>query len=229
SSIIFSTLLARKHKVLLIDMDPQASVTSYFSDILEDQNVDIKNKNIYEVLVDKISIDLSIFKVSDNLNLLPSHLYLYLFYDDNMPFKETRLQDNLKLLVDYDYVIIDTSPSLGIVLTNVLVVSDYIIVPMTAQKWAIESLQLLEFALKRLRLQVPIFPMVTTFKKNNTYKHLLDIINRDVNFLGVIPEREDLNKRIAQNDIFDLDRDYIREYQTALDKFFQLSEKLVTL
>ncbi|QFP42518.1 ParA family protein (plasmid) [Borrelia miyamotoi] len=229
SSIIFSTLLARKHKVLLIDMDPQASVTSYFSDILEDQNVDIKNKNIYEVLVDKISIDLSIFKVSDNLNLLPSHLYLYLFYDDNMPFKETRLQDNLKLLVDYDYVIIDTSPSLGIVLTNVLVVSDYIIVPMTAQKWAIESLQLLEFALKRLRLQVPIFPMVTNFKKNNTYKHLLDIINRDVNFLGVIPEREDLNKRIAQNDIFDLDRDYIREYQIALDKFFQLSEKLVTL
>ncbi|ATQ19036.1 ParA family protein [Borrelia miyamotoi] len=229
SSIIFSTLLARKHKVLLIDMDPQASVTSYFSDILEDQNVDIKNKNIYKVLVDKISIDLSIFKVSDNLNLLPSHLYLYLFYDDNMPFKETRLQDNLKLLVDYDYVIIDTSPSLGIVLTNVLVVSDYIIVPMTAQKWAIESLQLLEFALKRLRLQVPIFPMVTNFKKNNTYKHLLDIINRDVNFLGVIPEREDLNKRIAQNDIFDLDRDYIREYQIALDKFFQLSEKLVTL
>ncbi|AOW96259.1 ParA family protein [Borrelia miyamotoi] len=229
SSIIFSTLLARKHKVLLIDMDPQASVTSYFSDILEDQNVDIKNKNIYEVLVDKISIDLSIFKVSDNLNLLPSHLYLYLFYDDNMPFKETRLKDNLKLLVDYDYVIIDTSPSLGIVLTNVLVVSDYIIVPITAQKWAIESLQLLEFALKRLRLQVPIFPMVTNFKKNNTYKHLLDIINRDINFLGVIPEREDLNKRIAQNDIFDLDRDYIREYQMALDKFFQLSEKLVTL
>ncbi|WP_024653056.1 ParA family protein [Borrelia persica] len=228
SSIIFAILLSQKYKVLLIDMDPQASVTSYFSDILEGQDVNIKEKNIYEVLIDKININLSIFRINDNLNLLPSHLYLYLFYDDNMPFKETRLEDSLKLLVDsYDYIIIDTSPSLGIILTNVLVVTNYIIVPIAAQKWAIESLQLLEFALKRLRLQVPIFPMVTNFKKNNSYKYLLDIISRDCNFLGMISEREDLNRRIAQNNIFDLSKDYIREYQTALEKFFQLSEKSV--
>ena len=229
SSIIFATLLAQKYKVLLIDMDPQASVTSYFSDILENQHVDVKNKNIYEVLTDKLSIDLSISKINNNLDLLSSHLYLYLFYDDNMPFKEVRLKDNLKLLNNfYDYIIIDTSPSLGIILTNVLVVSDYLIVPMTAQKWAIESLQLLEFALKRLKLQVPIFPVVTNFKKNNTYKYLLDIISKNANFLGIIPEREDLNKRIAQNNIFDLNKDYIKEYQIALEKFFQLLENLVT-
>ncbi|AHH06941.1 Atpase, para family protein (plasmid) [Borrelia crocidurae DOU] len=230
SSIIFSILLAQKYKVLLIDMDPQASVTSYFSDILDDQNVDIISKNIYEVLTDRIDIDLSILKINENLSLLPSHLYLYLFYDDNMPFKETRLQDNLKLLDNsYDYIIIDTSPSLGIILTNVLVVSNYVIVPMTAQKWSIESLQLLGFALKRLKLQVPVFPVVTNFKRNNTYKHLLDIISKDTNFLGVIPEREDLNKRIAQNNIFDLNKDYIKEYQIALERFFQLSENRVTL
>ncbi len=99
---------------------------------------------------------------------MPSYIYLY-FYDDNILFKETRLKDNLKLLEHtYDYIIIDTSPSLGIILTNVLVVSHYIIVLMTAQKWSVESLQLLEFALKRLKLKIPIFPMVTNFKKNNT-------------------------------------------------------------
>ncbi|WP_325167940.1 hypothetical protein [Borreliella bavariensis] len=49
------------------------------------------------------------------------------------------------------------------VLTNVLVLSDYIIILMTAQKWSVESLQLLEFTLKRLKLKIPIFPMVTNF------------------------------------------------------------------
>lgn len=101
---------------------------------------------------------------------------------------------------------------------------------MTAQKWSVESLQLLEFALKRLRLKlkIPIFPMVTNFKKNNTYKHLLELISKDNNFLGLIHEREDLNKRIAENDTFDLNKDYIKEYEIMLEKFFQLSEKLLT-
>ncbi|WP_215537593.1 ParA family protein [Borreliella bavariensis] len=228
SAIIFAILLSKKYKVLLIDADPQASTTSYFSDLLEEQGVDISKQNIYEVLTDKKNIDSSTFRLNNNLYILPSYIYLYLFYDDNIPFKETRLKDNLKLLKHrYDYIIIDTSPSLGIILTNVLVVSNYIIIPMTAQKWSVESLQLLEFALKRLKLKIPIFLMVTNFKKNNTYKHLLELIKKGDNFLGLIHEREDLNKRIAENDTFDLNKDYIKEYEITLEKFFQLSEKFL--
>ncbi len=71
--------------------------------------------------------------------------------------------------------------------------------------------------------------MVTNFlKKNNNYKHLLELISKDNNFLGLIHEREDLNKRIAENDTFDLNKDYIKEYEITLEKFFQLSEKLLT-
>ncbi len=90
---------------------------------------------------------------------------------------------------------------------------------MTAQKWSVGSLQLLEFTLKRLKLKISIFSMVTNFKKNNTYKHLLKLISKDNNFLGLIHEREDLNKRIAENDTFDLNEDYIKVYEITLEKF----------
>ncbi len=54
SAIIFAKLLSKKYKVLLIDADPQASTTSYFSsDLLEEQGVDVSKQNIYEVLTDK--------------------------------------------------------------------------------------------------------------------------------------------------------------------------------
>ncbi len=54
----------------------------------------------------------------------------------------------------------------------------------------------------------------------------MELISKDNNFLRLIHEREDLNKRIAENDTFDLNKDYIKEYEITLEKFFQLSEKL---
>uniref|UniRef100_UPI00398B550C hypothetical protein n=1 Tax=Borreliella bavariensis TaxID=664662 RepID=UPI00398B550C len=56
----------------------------------------------------------------------------------------------------------------------------------------------------------------------------MELISKDDNFLGFIHEREDLNKRIAENDAFDLNKDYIKKYEITLEKFFQLSEKLLT-
>ncbi|WP_210376784.1 ParA family protein, partial [Borreliella valaisiana] len=78
-----------------------------------------------------------------NLDLIPSYLSLHRFASEFIPLKELRLKDNLFFLKqNYDYIVIDTNPSLDFTLSNALIASNCIIVPMTAEKWAVESLDL---------------------------------------------------------------------------------------
>ncbi|UPA18375.1 ParA family protein [Borrelia puertoricensis] len=222
TSIIFAILLAKKYKVLLIDIDTQASTTSYFYKEFISKKISLVNKNIYRVLKERLNIDDSIVNLKNNLDLIPSYLSLHKFASESIPLKELRLKDNLLFLkADYDYIIIDTNPSLEFTLANALLSSNYVIVPMTAEKWSVESLDLLEFYMKKLRMKLPIFILVTRFKKNNTHKQLLKYVQSKKGFLGFIHEREDLNKKIAQNEDFDLDKDYIKEYEDALSKLLK--------
>ncbi|AHH09047.1 ParA family protein (plasmid) [Borrelia anserina] len=50
SAILFSTIISKKSKVLLIDMDAQASFTSYFNEYLEKSQINLESTNIYEIL-----------------------------------------------------------------------------------------------------------------------------------------------------------------------------------
>ncbi|WP_210382555.1 ParA family protein, partial [Borreliella garinii] len=73
-------------------------------------------------------------------------LSVHNFNQEAIPFKELRLKKKLESIQDiYDYIIIDTPPSLDFSLTNALVSSQYVLVPITAEKWSVESLDLLEF------------------------------------------------------------------------------------
>lgn len=97
------------------------------------------------------------------------------------------LRDNLLFFkTEYDYIIIDANPSLEFTLANTLLSSDYVMFPMTAEKWSIESLDLLEFYMKKLRIKLPIFILITIFKKNNTHKQLLKYAQSKKGFLGFI-------------------------------------------
>ncbi len=225
SSIIFATLLSQQYKVLLIDLDTQASTTSFFYEKIEKQNIDLRINNIYEVLIDKLDINSSILNVENNLDLIPSYLTLHSInaFGYKHTLSEFKLKNDLKYLdIKYDYIIIDTPPSLDFTLTSSLICCDYVIVPMTAEKWTIESFDLLKFFMEKIALELPIFFIITRFKKNNTHKRLLEIINTKSNFLGIISEREDLNRRIAENDVFDFEKDYIQEYKNSLINFFEI-------
>ncbi|AHH04517.1 ParA family protein (plasmid) [Borrelia hermsii] len=222
TSLILATLLAKEYKVLLIDMDTQASVTSYFFNEIKENNINLIEKNICEVLKGDLEIDNAIFNIEGNLDLLPSYLTLHSLNEDfycanRHKSIDLKLKVELRRLkINYDYIVIDTNPSLDFTLKCALNSTDYIIVPMTAEKWTLESYELLEFFIKKLERLTPIFFIITRFKKNNTHKKLLQIIQEKDNFLGFVSERESLNRKIASNSDFDLKSDSIIEYDQIL-------------
>ncbi|WP_418909657.1 ParA family protein (plasmid) [Borreliella lanei] len=222
SAIVFAKLLSREYKVLLIDIDTQASTTSYFYEKVKENNVDLERKNICEVLKDNLDINNTVVSVGKNLNLIPSYLTLHSlngeFYCLNKHKAiDLKLKVEIKRLrINYDYIVIDTNPSLDLTLRCALNATHYMVIPMTAEKWTFESYELLEFFIKSLEKLVPIFFILTRFKRTNTHKELLKIMQKKNNFLGVVSEKEGLNKKIATNGEFDLKSSYILEYSEIL-------------
>ncbi|MBB6043348.1 ParA family protein [Borreliella yangtzensis] len=236
SAIILSTLLSKEYKVLLIDMDTQASTTSFFYEKLKENNIDLERKNICEVLKDNLDINSTAVNIGNNLSLIPSYLTLHSLNGDFYCLNkhkaiELKLKIEIKRLkINYDYIVIDTNPSLDLTLRCALNATHYMVIPMTAEKWTFESYELLEFFIKNLEKSVPTFFIITRFKKTNTHKELLKIMQKKNNFLGVVSEKEGLNKKIATNSEFDLKSNYILEYNLILKNLiFQIntySEKM---
>ncbi|WP_418885140.1 ParA family protein [Borreliella carolinensis] len=224
SSIILANLLSQKHKVLLIDTDDQAATTSYYYNELETKNFDVSKINIGNVIKDGTDINKSIINVGNNIALIPSYITVDElngeYYYDNRHFPiEFSLKTKLNSIADnYDYVIIDTNPKRNFTLKLSLISSHYVISPMTAEKWAVEGFETLRKYIKEVA-GIPIFIVITRFKKNVTHKQLMEIVSMKSGFLGYISEREDLNKRIGCNEKFDFSKDYIIEYKKILDTF----------
>jgi len=126
-------------KTLLVDADPQANATSGVG-------VDPKDvkAGIYECLVNEINPkDLIITTSNPNLDLIPSHIDLVGAEIEliNAANREYKMREALgKLRDDYDFIIIDCSPSLGLVTINALTASDSVIVPVQCEYFALEGL-----------------------------------------------------------------------------------------
>ena len=134
-----ASLAALEYKTLLIDADPQANSTSGLG-------IDQKSiiKTVYESMInEKIDQD-SIIKTDVNfLEILPSDIDLVgaeveMVDIEDRDFRMKRCIDKIK--DEYDFIIIDCSPSLGIVTVNSLVASDSIIIPVQCEYFALEGL-----------------------------------------------------------------------------------------
>jgi chromosome partitioning protein len=125
-------------KVLLIDLDPQANSSLTF---IDHASID---HSIYEMLIDS-QVDGADFTKPTSLpglDILPATISLAklegkLLGEFDAPF---RLKDRIdKLIQRYDYIIIDTPPTLGLITVNALVASDYLIVPIQPSYFALEG------------------------------------------------------------------------------------------
>lgn len=133
-------------KVLLVDLDPQANLTSGIGFRPPEQK---ENSNIYDVLSGSEDMDKAFFSTKiENLFLVPSDLSLAgaeIELVSQMSREKILREAFNKFNQDFDYAIIDSPPSLGILTINALVAADKVIVPIQCEYFALEGLgQLVE-------------------------------------------------------------------------------------
>lgn len=135
-----ASLAVLEHKTLLVDTDPQANATSGLG--FDPQKIE---NSIYECIVDdNIHPTTTILKTQlPYLELLPSHIDLVGAEVEmvNMPSRERVMKKVLeKIVKDYEFIIIDCSPSLGLITINALTSADSVIIPVQCEFFAMEGL-----------------------------------------------------------------------------------------
>lgn len=126
-------------KILLIDADPQANASSSLG-----IDVDQVIKGTYQLLEHTISAKEAIIKTnSPNVDIIPSHIDLVAIEIElvDKEHREYMLQKALEEVKgDYDYILIDCAPSLGLITLNSLVAADAVIIPIQCEYFALEGL-----------------------------------------------------------------------------------------
>ena len=135
-----ASLAVLEKKVLIIDADPQANTTSGLNFSPEDD----QKRTLYEVLIGKIGISDALIQTEiANLHMIPSHINLVgaeieMLEDEE---RESALKKAIApIRGEYDFIIIDCSPSLGLITVNSLTAADSVMIPVQPEFFALEGL-----------------------------------------------------------------------------------------
>ena len=134
-----AALAVLENKTLLVDADPQANATSGVG--FDPRNI---KTSIYECIIDDIEPANIVLNTSTpNLDLVPAHIDLVGAEIEmiNLPNREKMMKKVLAKVKDiYDFIIIDCSPSLGLITVNNLTAADSVIIPVQCEYFALEGL-----------------------------------------------------------------------------------------
>lgn len=187
-------------KVLLIDADPQANATSGLG-------VEEVKHSTYNLLEHSVEASECVQKTtSPNLEIIPSHIDLVaaeieLVDRDN---REYMLKDALKSVKDnYDYVVIDCAPSLGLITVNALTASDSVIIPIQCEYFALEGLG----------------------KLLNTIKNVQKIHNPNLDIEGLLLTMYDSRLRLSNQVVEEVNLHFPEMvFETVISRNVRLSE-----
>ena len=180
-----ASLAVLEKKTLLIDADPQANATSGVG--FDPKNI---KTSIYECLVNEVNPkDIILETETPNLSLLPSHLDLVGAEIEliNHPNREKIMKFMLDEIRDeYDYIIIDCSPSLGLITVNALTAADSVIIPVQCEYFALEGLG----------------------KLLNTIKIVQSRLNTELEIEGILLTMYDMRLRLANEVVAEVKRHF---------------------
>ena len=203
TSINLAASLATLEKsVLVVDADPQANASSGLG-------VDIKEVDcsIYECIIDKADVRDAIYTTDiEGLDIVPSHIDLVGAEIEmlNLENREKVLSNLLApIRDDYDYILIDCSPSLGLITVNALTAADSVIIPVQCEYFALDGLS----------------------KLLNTIKIIKTKLNPKLEIEGFLLTMYDSRLRLA-NQIYDEVKRHFQElvFKTVIQRNVKLSE-----
>lgn len=197
-----ASLAALEKTVLVVDADPQANASSGLG-------VDIRkvNKTIYECLIGQTPAKEAIVKTEiERLDVLPSHINLVGAELEilNVDNREKLLSGVINPLKDnYDFILIDCSPSLGLITVNALTAADSIIIPVQCEYFALEGIS----------------------KLLNTIRIIKSKLNPNLEIEGFLLTMYDARLRLA-NQIYEEVKNHFQDlvFTTVIQRNVKLSE-----
>ena len=197
-----ASLATLEKKVLIIDADPQANASSGLGVNLQEVEC-----SIYECLINKTDIQEAIYTTDiDGLDIVPSHIDLV-----GAEIEMLNLENREKIMKgildpmrkEYDYILIDCSPSLGLITINALTAADSVIIPVQCEYFALEGIS----------------------KLLNTIKIIKTKLNTGLEIEGFLLTMFDSRLRLA-NQIYDEVKRHFQElvFKTIIHRNVKLSE-----